>query len=78
MTQLQQVLARLLTDIEFRNNVQVNGETALCEYMLSIEDLAALRKLDFTQCNGSVYEMGSTYPTVGRGGARDGSMPDRQ
>ena len=49
MTNVQQVLVRLNTDVMFRNSVQQKGILALEEYNLSPREVAIISKLDLSQ-----------------------------
>jgi len=49
MTNVQQVLVRLNTDVIFRNSVQQKGILALEEYNLSPSEVAIISNLDLSQ-----------------------------
>ena len=69
MTMIQQVLARLNTDENFRNSVQQQGEVALQDYNLSANELAVLSSLDLARWTNATAR-GPVGPNDGGGGVR--------
>jgi hypothetical protein len=51
MSELQRVIARLLTDNEFRARVLRHGTAALLEYNLTADELSAILQLNLEQWN---------------------------
>lgn len=49
MSNIQQVIVRLLTDDLFRRKVQLGGEAVIQEYCLTAEESAIIAQLDLEQ-----------------------------
>lgn len=58
MTDLEKILFRLYTDLQFRNDVQTNALNVYKDYHLSDEDLAALNLLDLESLNVELVSQG--------------------
>lgn len=69
MTVVQQVLARLNSDENFRNNVQRQGAVAFQDYNLSANELSVLSNLDLARWTTAAAG-GPETPDDGGGGVR--------